>query len=54
MARFLIGSIPFVGHVGPILPIARGLVCRGHEVRWYTGARFRESGSLYHFRKNSG
>ena len=42
MARFLIGSIPFVGHVGPILPIARGLVCRGHEVRWYTGARFRE------------
>jgi UDP:flavonoid glycosyltransferase YjiC (YdhE family) len=37
MARFLIGTIPQVGHVNPALPIARKLVERGHEVWWYTG-----------------
>ncbi len=37
MARFLIGTIPLVGHVNPALPIARQLVERGHEVWWYTG-----------------
>lgn len=42
LARFLIGSVPFVGHVTPLLPIARALVAAGHEVRWYTGRRFRE------------
>lgn len=41
MARFLIGTVPFVGHITPILPIARKLCERGHEVRWYTGTRFR-------------
>jgi UDP:flavonoid glycosyltransferase YjiC (YdhE family) len=41
MARFLIGTMPVTGHVGPALPIARELVARGHEVRWYTGSRFR-------------
>jgi MGT family glycosyltransferase len=40
MAKFLIGTIPLVGHVNPGLPIARALVQRGHEVRWYTGRRF--------------
>ncbi len=38
MARFLIGTIPLVGHVNPALPIARKLIERGHEVWWYTGA----------------
>jgi MGT family glycosyltransferase len=41
MARFLIGTIPLVGHVNPALPIARQLVERGHEVWWYTGKNFR-------------
>ncbi len=34
MPRFLIGTIPLVGHVNPALPIARQLVNRGHEVWW--------------------
>jgi UDP:flavonoid glycosyltransferase YjiC (YdhE family) len=41
MARFLICTMPFAGHVNPGLPIAGALVERGHEVRWYTGRRFR-------------
>ncbi len=40
MARFLIGTIPVVGHVSPALLIARELVNRGHEVCWYTGSAF--------------
>lgn len=40
MARFLIGTVPLVGHVSPVLPIARELVNRGHEVYWYTGGAF--------------
>ncbi len=40
MARFLIGTVPAVGHVNPLLPIAQQLVQRGHDVRWYTGQRF--------------
>lgn len=40
MAKFLIGTIPGVGHVSPVLPIARELVNRGHEVCWYTGRAF--------------
>ncbi len=40
MTRFLIGTIPLVGHVNPALPIARQLVKRGHEVWWYTGKAF--------------
>jgi MGT family glycosyltransferase len=38
---FLIATMPLVGHVNPLEPIARALVDRGHTVRWYTGARFR-------------
>ncbi|HKU40538.1 MAG TPA: hypothetical protein VJR89_20400, partial [Polyangiales bacterium] len=41
MARILIGSMPTAGHVNPLVPLARALVARGHEVRWYTGARHR-------------
>ncbi|KAM3111250.1 nucleotide disphospho-sugar-binding domain-containing protein [Phormidesmis sp. 146-33] len=40
MAKFLIGTIPVVGHVSPALSIARELVNRGHEVCWYTGSAF--------------
>jgi UDP:flavonoid glycosyltransferase YjiC (YdhE family) len=42
MNQILIGTMPFVGHVNPLLPIARELVARGHDVRWYTGGQFRE------------
>ncbi len=40
MARFLIGTTPWVGHINPALPIARKLIERGHEVWWYTGKAF--------------
>lgn len=40
MARFLIGTTPWVGHINPALPIAQKLVERGHEVWWYTGIAF--------------
>ena len=42
MARVLIASLPLTGHIYPPLPIASKLVERGHEVRWYTGKKFRE------------
>lgn len=41
MARFLFATVPVPGHVNPGLPLARALVQRGHEVRWYAGQRFR-------------
>ncbi|KAB8315229.1 glycosyltransferase [Tolypothrix campylonemoides VB511288] len=40
MARFLIGTVSAFGHINPVLPIARKLVERGHEVWWYTGQSF--------------
>jgi MGT family glycosyltransferase len=42
MARFLLATIPVVGHVAPMLPIAQTLVERGHEVVWYGGNLFRQ------------
>jgi len=39
-SRFLFATISATGHVNPGLPIARTLVARGHEVRWYTGREF--------------
>jgi MGT family glycosyltransferase len=43
MARFLIGTIPVIGHVSPAMPIVRELIKRGHEVCWYTGQAFQAS-----------
>ncbi|HVG24500.1 MAG TPA: nucleotide disphospho-sugar-binding domain-containing protein [Thermoanaerobaculia bacterium] len=43
MARYLFAPMPITGHVNPGLPIARELVARGHDVRWYSTARFRRS-----------
>ena len=40
MADLLIGCVPIHGHVTPLLALARGLVERGHRVRFLTGARF--------------
>jgi len=42
MARFLLTAMPFTGHVAPIAAVAAELVARGHDVRFYTGPRFRE------------
>jgi UDP:flavonoid glycosyltransferase YjiC (YdhE family) len=41
MARILVASIPVVGHLNPLVPIVRALCARGHEVAWYTGAKYR-------------
>src|SRR5215217_8269334 len=51
MTRFLLAAMPAAGHIGPLLPIARELVRRGHDVAWYTGSPVRDSveatGALY-------
>lgn len=39
----LICSTPVHGHVVPLLAVARTLVAQGHEVRFLTGARYREA-----------
>jgi UDP:flavonoid glycosyltransferase YjiC (YdhE family) len=41
MIRVLVGTMPAVGHVTPLLPLVRELVEAGHDVRWYTGSSFR-------------
>ena len=42
MARFMLTAMPFTGHVTPLRAVAAALVDRGHDVRFYTGAAFRE------------
>ena len=39
MADILIAACPPIGHVGPLLTVARGLVSRGHDVALLTSAR---------------
>ena len=39
MAQILIATVPVIGHINPIVPLARALVARGHEVRWYSGKK---------------
>ena len=41
MGRFLLTAMPYTGHVAPLTAVARQLVERGHDVRFYTGSRFR-------------
>jgi MGT family glycosyltransferase len=41
MARILVCTHPITGHLNPALAIIRALVARGHEVRVYTGKKFR-------------
>lgn len=41
MARILICTHPFMGHVNPALVMTRKLVQSGHDVRFYTGAKFK-------------
>ncbi len=40
MARVLVVSLPFAGHVGPMSAVAAELTRRGHEVVAYTGAKY--------------
>src|SRR5450755_547422 len=40
MPRILVATVPVIGHIVPILPLARGLIARGHEVRWYSGRKY--------------
>lgn len=42
MARILVASLPFAGHVGPLSALAGELVRRGHEVVAYTGAKYQQ------------
>jgi MGT family glycosyltransferase len=42
MARILMATITVPGHTNPGLPLARELVERGHDVRWYNSIRFRD------------
>jgi UDP:flavonoid glycosyltransferase YjiC (YdhE family) len=41
MARFLIASLPADEHLSPMLPLARELHARGHQVFWHTSTRYR-------------
>ena len=41
MSSFLFATQPVTGHVVPAVPVIRTLVERGHDVRWYTGTKFR-------------
>lgn len=40
MTRILVTTTPVTGHVRPALPLVRRLVADGHDVTWYTGAKF--------------
>ena len=42
MAKILVASMPFAGHVGPLGAVAGELIGRGHEVVAYTGAKYGE------------
>jgi UDP:flavonoid glycosyltransferase YjiC (YdhE family) len=42
MARFLMMTGPYPGHVAPCLLIARKLVERNHQLVWITGCRYQE------------
>jgi MGT family glycosyltransferase len=41
--KFLIGTLPAFGHINPMIPVAKELVARGHDVRWYTGLKFQDN-----------
>lgn len=42
MTRVLLATMPAAGHVGPLIPVARELVRRAHDVAWYTGSGYRD------------
>jgi UDP:flavonoid glycosyltransferase YjiC (YdhE family) len=38
--KYLLATLPFVGHVAPMVPVATKLVEHGHEVVWYASKFF--------------
>jgi MGT family glycosyltransferase len=52
MARFLIMTVPYPGHLAPSIPIVRKLIERRHEVVWITGREYKEkieaTGARFH------
>jgi UDP:flavonoid glycosyltransferase YjiC (YdhE family) len=52
MARFLINTGPYPGHIVPSTPIVRKLIERDHEVVWITGRQYKEkveaTGARFH------
>ena len=40
MSRILFTTMPMAGHLRPGLPIAKELLAAGHEVAWYSGAKY--------------
>ena len=52
MAYYLIMTAPAVGHIQPVLPVARHLISRGHKLLWITGRKYQEqvkqSGAGFH------
>ncbi len=38
----MVTVVPMAGHVGPVTGLVAELVSRGHEVRVYTGSRYRQ------------
>jgi len=52
MARFLITTGPYPGHLAPSIPIARKLIEGGHEVVWITGRKCKDrvetTGARFH------
>jgi MGT family glycosyltransferase len=41
MSKILIATVPVIGHIAPFLPLATALAARGHELAWYSGAKYR-------------
>ena len=40
--RVMVTVVPLAGHVGPISGLVAELITRGHQVRVYTGSRYRQ------------
>lgn len=40
--KILFANVPLDGHFNPLTPLAVQLLQQGHDVRWYTGAGYRE------------
>ena len=38
----MVAVVPLAGHVGPVSSLVAELVRRGHQVRVYTGSRYRQ------------
>jgi UDP:flavonoid glycosyltransferase YjiC (YdhE family) len=42
VARILVTSLPFAGHVAPMTGVAAELARRGHQVVAYSGGKYRD------------